>query len=67
MKTLLNIIAGLLLLFQSWSNKKEQQRAQAEADKVSNDPVDWFSNHFGVRKQQDAEAGKTNTHDSDRV
>lgn len=66
MSTLLNILAGLLLLLQSWFNKKEHKRAQAEADKVSNDPVGWFGTHFGMRKQQDAAASKANTDDSNR-
>lgn len=47
MKSLLNIVAGLLLLFQSYKVKKEQTDAQHQADQINKDPTDWFNSHFG--------------------
>jgi len=52
MKTLLNIVAGLLLLVQSYRATKEQADAQKQADSISKDPVDWFNNHFDGGLQQ---------------
>lgn len=54
MRALLNIVAGLLLLVQSYRAKKEQEDAQKQADQISQDPVDWFNNHFdsGLQQQQ---------------
>ncbi|QHJ79494.1 MAG: hypothetical protein [Caudoviricetes sp.] len=46
MKALLNIIAGLLLLIQSYQAKKEQADAQEQANKINADPTDWFNTHF---------------------
>lgn len=67
MKTLLNIIAGLLLLFQSWQRDKEQADAQAEVNRINKDPVDWFNGHFsGGLQQPTASNESTNktTHNS---
>lgn len=60
MKDLLNIIAGLLLLVQSLKIKKEQTDAQQQANKISQDPVDWFNTHFdgGVQQPTEASPGK---------
>ena len=46
MKALLNIMAGLLMLIQSYQAKKEQAHAQEEANKINTYPVDWFNTHF---------------------
>lgn len=65
MKTLLNVIAGLLLLVQSWQRKKEQEDAQAQADSINKDPVDWFNGHFSSGLQQqpaDADSSGKATH-----
>lgn len=53
MKALLNIVAGLLLLVQSYKVKKEQVDAQKQADAINEDPADWFNGHFngGLHKQ----------------
>lgn len=60
MKALLNIIAGLLLLVQSFKIKKEQTDAQQQANKIGQDPVDWFGTHFdgGVQQSTEASSGK---------
>lgn len=56
MNKLLSIIYGLLMLVQSWKVKQEQVDAQKQADAISKDPVDWFSNHFSGGVQQPTEA-----------
>lgn len=62
MRTLLNILAGLLLLIQSWQAKKEQEDAQQQADKINDDPVDWFNNHFNrVQSPDKTNATKATT------
>jgi len=62
MKALLNIVAGLLLLVQSYKVKKEQDYAQSQANEVNKDPADWFNSHFdgGLHKQpaDETEANK---------
>lgn len=58
MKALLNIVAGLLLLVQSYKVKKEQEYAQSQANEINKDPTDWFNGHFdgGLHKQSADEA-----------
>ncbi|QYC97041.1 hypothetical protein [Klebsiella phage IME184] len=43
------MLAGLLGLLVSASKKREQKEAQREANHVSDDPADWFADHFRVR------------------
>ncbi|UJH95893.1 Rz-like protein [Pantoea phage Nufs112] len=63
MKALLNIVAGLLLLLQSYKVDKEQKDAQEQADSISEEPADWFNDHFsgGLHKQSadEGSSGKT--------
>lgn len=55
-KTLLEVLAILLRAVERKQVKEEQQNAQAEADRVSTNPTEWFNDHFRVR---DAERNKT--------
>lgn len=55
-KAILEILAALLRAVERKQAKKEQQNAQAEADRVSANPTEWFNDHFWVR---DAERNKT--------
>lgn len=48
MSKLLEIVAGLIGLLLSLKKKKEHEEAQSEADHASDNPADWFANHFGV-------------------
>lgn len=52
MKALLNILAGLLLLVQSYKVKKEQEDAQKQADVINEKPADWFNDHFNSSLHQ---------------
>ena len=65
MNPLLKIVAGLLLLFQSYKVKKEQVDAQQQADQISQDPADWFNAHFdgGLHNKpaDEASSGKATT------
>lgn len=62
MNTVLNIVAGLLLLVQSWQKHKEQEDAQKQADKINANPTDWFNDHFSsgvsVKSAGDEAPGK---------
>lgn len=64
MRVLLNILAGLLLLVQSYRAKKEQTDAQQQANQISQDPVDWFNTHFDGGMQQSTEASTSETSDT---
>ncbi len=66
MKALLNIVAGLLLLVQSYKAQKEQADAQKQADAISKDPADWFNDHFdgGMHKQSAEEKSTRKASDS---
>lgn len=55
-KALLEVLAILLRAVERKQVKEEQQNAQAEADRISTNPTEWFNDHFGVR---DAERNKT--------
>lgn len=46
MKSLLNVLAGLIMLVQSYKVQKEQADAQKQADKIAESPDDWFNDHF---------------------
>ena len=49
MSKLLEILAGLLGLLLDAKKKHEQKEAQSEANHVSDNPADWFADHFRVR------------------
>ena len=55
-KAILEILAVLLRAFERKQAKEEQQSAQAEADQISTNPTEWFTDHFRVR---DAKGSKT--------
>lgn len=55
-KALLEVLAILLRAIERKQAKEEQQDAQAEADRISTNPTEWFNDHFRVH---DAEWNKT--------
>lgn len=48
MSKFLEVLAGLLGLLISAKSKREQEEVQSEADHASDNPADWFANHFRV-------------------
>lgn len=60
---LLAILAALMGLLVKRQAKKEQDSAQAEADRINDSPADWYSEHFRVRPERadgnKGEASKT--------
>lgn len=68
LKAILEIFAVLLQAVERRQAKKEQQDAQAEADAVSTNPTEWFTNHFRVRtksnKTDASKASPDNSHTS---
>nr|DAD80277.1 MAG TPA: hypothetical protein [Caudovirales sp. ctTqA28] len=68
LKAILEIIAALLRAVERKQAKKEQQGAQAEADAISSNPTEWFSDHFRVRdaanKTDASKASPDNSHTS---
>lgn len=67
-KAILEIFAVLLRAVERKQAKKEQQDAQAEADAISTNPTEWFTNHFRVRtessKTDASKASPDNSHTS---
>lgn len=58
-KALLEVLAILLRAIERKQVKEEQQDAQAEADRVSTNPTEWFNDHFRVRtKSSKTDASK---------
>lgn len=49
MNNALRVLAGLIDLLASYGKRKEQENVQAEADRLHDDPADWFADHFRVR------------------
>lgn len=64
-KALLEVLAILLRAIERKQVKEEQQDAQAEADAISTNPTEWFTNHFRVRtKRSKTDAGKASPDNS---
>lgn len=67
-KALLEVLAILLRAIERKQAKEEQQDAQAEADRVSTNPTEWFTDHFRVRtessKTDASKASPDNSHTS---
>lgn len=55
----MQIVAGLLKLAADYAKRKEQKEAQANAEAVDADPVDWFNDHFGVQDTKSDGKNKT--------
>lgn len=51
----------LLTLLMGFLRKREQAIAQHEADKIADDPADWFVHHFD--RVRDKPAGSSSTTD----
>lgn len=64
LQSLLAIVAGLLYAARRYYKKKEADRAQDEADRVSDKPVDWFRDHFRVQSDT-ADGSETEASDTD--
>lgn len=67
-KALLEVLAILLRAIERKQAKEEQQDAQAEADRISTNPTEWFNDHFWVRtessKTDASKASPDNSHTS---
>lgn len=67
-KVILEILAALLRAVERKQTKEEQQNAQAEADAISTNPTEWFTDHFRVRdegpKKDASKASPDNSHTS---
>lgn len=50
-RAFLQILSVLLAAFERKQKKEEQREAQAEADAVSTNPTEWFTDHFRVRDE----------------
>jgi len=67
---LLAVLDKLLWVLLAWRRGAEQEEAQDESDKLSQDPGGWFAGHFdgGMRKQQSngetSGSGKTKPDDN---
>lgn len=48
MNKFLEVMAGLIGLLLAAKKKREEKEAQSEADHVSDNPADWFADHFRV-------------------
>lgn len=59
MNTALGILAGLLYLVRQYYKKKEADDAQKEADKLENNPTDWFREHFSVPDEHRGNSAST--------
>ena len=62
MNKLLKVLAGLLSLLVAYKREQEQKEAQREANHASDNPADWFDDHFRVR---DGVTRTTNQADAD--
>ena len=67
-KAILEVLAILLRAIERKQAKEEQQDAQAEADRISTNPTEWFNDHFGVRTESSntdaSKASPDNSHTS---
>jgi len=65
-KAFAELINRLLALFERWRRSKLQQEAQDEADQLADRPADWYNDHFGgVRRDDASQTDEANT-DRDR-
>jgi len=65
LKTAISLLSALLAIVQGWQLRRELKEQQRAADKLADDPVDWYNDHFsGVRDDQPSDTDKTDT-DSD--
>jgi hypothetical protein len=62
----LEVLAGLIGLLVSAKKKQEEKEAQSEANHVSDNPSDWFADHFRVPAGVTRESnGETSEADAD--
>ena len=66
MNKFLEVMAGLIGLLLSAKKKKEDKEAQSEANHASDNPADWFADHFRVSDGVTRESkGKATEADAD--
>lgn len=66
MNKVLEVVAGLIGLLLAAKKKKEEKEAQSEANYVSDNPADWFADHFRVSDGVTRESkGKASEADAD--
>ena len=60
MNKVLEVVAGLIGLLLVAKKKKKEKEAQSEANHASDNPADWFADHFrvsdGVTRESKGEA-----------
>ncbi len=63
MNKFLEVMAGLIGLLLAAKKKREEKEAQSEANHASDNPADWFAEHFrvsdGVTRESKGEATET--------
>ena len=66
MNKFLEVMAGLIGLLLAAKKKKEEKEAQSEANHASDNPADWFAEHFRVSDGVTRESkGKATEADAD--
>ena len=66
MNKLLGVVAGLIGLLLAAKKKKEEEEAQSEANRASDNPANWFADHFRVSDGVTRESkGKATEADAD--
>ncbi len=62
MNKVLEVVAGLIGLLLAAKKKKEEKEVQSEANHASDNPADWFADHFrvsdGVTRKSKGEASE---------
>lgn len=63
MNKFLEVMAGLIGLLLAAKKKKEEKEVQSEANHASDNPADWFADHFrmsdGVTRESKGKATET--------
>ena len=59
MTALFEALNKLLTLLMGFLRKREQATAQNEADKIAEDPADWFVHHFDSVRDKPASSSST--------
>lgn len=68
MNKFLEVLAGLIDLLVSAKKKQEEKEAQSEANHASDNPADWFADHFrvsdGVTRESKGETSEADAYGS---
>lgn len=64
MKAIFELLNRLMTWIEEYQVRRKSEALQHEQDKIDDDPVDWFSDHFSggmLNNDNASEASKTNT------